>query len=138
MDITGIGAIFDFGSKVIDKIFPDKSEADRAKLRLIELQQAGEFKEIEANLEIARQQTSVNVAEAQSPDNFRAGWRPFVGWVCGFGLGYAAIFRPIIIGLVRLQHPEFDLPEAGGETLTTILLGMLGLGGMRTFEKVKK
>ena len=138
MDITGIGAIFDFGSKVIDKIFPDKSEADRAKLRLIELQQAGEFKEIEANLELSRQQTAVNVAEAQSPDNFRAGWRPFVGWVCGFGLGYAAIFRPIIIGLVRLQHPEFDLPEAGGETLTTILLGMLGLGGMRTFEKVKK
>ena len=138
MDITGIGAIFDFGSKVIDKIFPDKSEADRAKLRLIELQQAGEFKEIEANLELSRQQTAVNVAEAQSPDNFRAGWRPFVGWVCGFGLGYAAIFRPIIIGLARIQYPEFDLPEAGGETLTTILLGMLGLGGMRTFEKVKK
>lgn len=138
MDITGIGSLISLGTTIIDKIWPDKTEADKAKLRLFELQQAGEFKEIEANLETARQQTSVNVAEAQSPDNFRAGWRPFVGWVCGFGLGYAAIFRPIIIGLARIQHPEFDLPEAGGETLTTILLGMLGLGGMRTFEKVKK
>ena len=138
MDITGIGSIFEFGSKVIDKLFPDKSEADKAKLRLIELQQAGEFKEIDAALEMARQQTSVNVAEAQNGDNFRGGWRPFVGWVCGFGLGYAAIFRPLIIGIARITYPDFDLPEAGGETLTTILLGMLGLGGMRTFEKVRK
>lgn len=138
MDITGIGSLISLGTTIIDKIWPDKTEADKAKLRLFELQQAGEFKELEATLEVSRQQTAVNVAEAQSGDNFRGGWRPFVGWVCGFGLGYAAIFRPLIIGLVRIQHPEFDLPEAGGETLTTILLGMLGLGGMRTFEKVKK
>jgi hypothetical protein len=138
MDITGIGSLVSLGTTIIDKIWPDKTEADKAKLRLFELQQAGEFKEIEAALEMSRQQTAVNVAEAQSGDNFRGGWRPFTGWVCAFGLGYAAIFRPIIIGLVRLQHPEFDLPEAGGETLTTILLGMLGLGGMRTFEKVRK
>ena len=138
MDITGIGSLVSLGTTIIDKIWPDKTEADKAKLRLFELQQAGEFKEIEAALEMSRQQTAVNVSEAQSGDNFRGGWRPFVGWVCGFGLGYAAIFRPIIIGLARIQYPEFDLPEAGGETLTTILLGMLGLGGMRTFEKTKK
>ena len=138
MDITGIGSLANLAGNIIDKLWPDKNEADKAKLRLFELQQAGEFKELEAALETARQQTTVNVAEAQSADNFRGGWRPFVGWVCGFGLGYAAIFRPLIIGAVRISYPEFDLPEAGGETLTTILLGMLGLGGMRTFEKVKK
>lgn len=138
MDITGIGSLVSLGTTLIDKLWPDKTEAEKAKLKLLELQQAGEFKEIEAALEMSRQQTAVNVAEAQSGDNFRGGWRPFVGWVCGFGLGYAAIFRPIIIGLARIQYPEFDLPEAGGETLTTILLGMLGLGGFRTFEKVKK
>jgi len=61
LDITGIGAIFDFGSKVIDKIFPDKDAADRAKLEMLKLQQEGAFKELEAQLELAKGQLAINV-----------------------------------------------------------------------------
>ena len=138
MDITGIGSIFDFGGKLIDKIWSNKDEADKAKLRLFEMQQAGEFKELDAALEIAKQQTAVNTAEAQSGSNFRGGWRPFIGWVCGTGLAYATIVRPIAIGVTRIWYPDFELPEAGTEALMTLLFGMLGLGGMRTLEKVKR
>lgn len=72
-DITGLGSVFDFGSKVIDKIFPDKEAANAAKLRMIELQQQGEFKELDAALQIANQQMEVNKIEAASPDLFRGG-----------------------------------------------------------------
>lgn len=138
MDITGLGSIFDLGGKIIDKIWPNKDEADKAKLRLFEMQQAGEFRELEADLERSRMQVQVNTADAQSGSNFRGGWRPFIGWVCGTGLAYAAILRPILLGVIRIKYPQFDLPEAGGEALNTLLLGMLGLGSMRTFEKVRK
>lgn len=137
-DITGLGSVFDFGGKIIDKFWPNKADADRAKLELLKMQQDGEFRELEAILEIAKQQTSVNTAEAQSGSNFRGGWRPFIGWVCGTGLAYATIVRPIAIGVTRIWFPDFELPEAGTEALMTLLFGMLGLGGMRTLERVKK
>lgn len=138
MDVTGIGAIFSMGSKIIDKIWPDKAEAERAKIELFKMTQAGEFKELEAELEKARMQVGVNIAEANSGSNYRGGWRPFIGWVCGMGLAYSVLIRPLAVGIVKLSHPEFDLPVAGGEELFTLLFGMLGLGGLRTFEKVKK
>lgn len=138
MDITGIGSIFDFGGKLIDKFWPNKADADRAKLELLKMQQDGEFRELEAVLEVAKQQTAVNTAEANSGSNYRGGWRPFIGWVCGMGLAYSVLIRPLTIGIVKLWHPEFELPAAGGEELFTLLFGMLGLGGLRTFEKVKK
>lgn len=138
MDLTGLGSLFSLGTTIIDKIWPDKNEAEKAKLRLFEMTQAGEFKELEADLERARMQVQVNTADAQSGSNYRGGWRPFIGWVCGFGLAYASIIRPVMLGIIRIKYPTFDLPDVGGEALTTLLFGMLGLGGMRTFEKVKK
>ena len=136
-DITGIGSAFDFLSKTIDKIFPDKDAADQAKLKMIELQQTGEFKEIDAALAIARGQVDINIEDAKSGSNFSGGWRPFVGWVCAIGMLYVLILRPIILGVVRLKYPEFVLEEASTEVLFTMLSSMLGFGGYRTFERVK-
>lgn len=137
IDITGIGSAFDFLSKTLDKIFPDKNAADQAKLKLIELQQAGDFKEIDAFLEIAKSQVSINVEDAKSGSNFRGGWRPFIGWVCGVGLAYSILIRPLLLGFIHLKYPEFILEEVGTEILITTLGGMLGLGGMRSFERIK-
>ena len=66
-DITGLGSVFDFGGKIIDKLWPDKADADKAKIRLLELQQAGEFKDLDARF-------SAIVAEANSQDPWGC-WR---------------------------------------------------------------
>jgi len=141
MDITGLGAIFNMGSKIIDKFWPDKVEAERVKIELFKMTQAGEFKELEAELEKARMQVGVNTAEANSGSNFRGGWRPFIGWICGMGLAYAVLLQPLITGVVRATVPEmqgFVMPDVQTDALMALLFGMLGLGGYRTYEKVVK
>ena len=91
--------------------------------------------------ELAKGQLEVNKAEAGHRSMFVAGWRPFIGWVCGVALAYHFVLHPIIVfGLVYFNvsglHPS-DLPAFDMDSLMTVLLGMLGLGGLRTFEKHK-
>ena len=81
-------------------------------------------------LEIAKGQLEVNKVEAAHKNLFVAGWRPAIGWICGFALLYSTILSPII-GI------WFTVPAVDSSLLTTVLLGMLGLGAMRTAEKVK-
>lgn len=88
--------------------------------------------------EAAMAQVEVNKAEAQHRSIFVAGWRPFVGWVCGLALAYHFILAPIIIfGASYAGVPVLKLPEFDMGSLMTVLMGMLGLGGLRTFEKSK-
>ena len=88
--------------------------------------------------EIALAQIEVNKAEAQSPSLFKSGWRPFLGWVCAAAFAYHFLAQPIIIfllsyfGLEPVTLPEFDMGS-----MMTVLMGMLGLGGLRTYEKQK-
>ena len=81
-------------------------------------------------LEIAKGQLEVNKVEAAHKNLFVAGWRPAIGWICGFALLYSTILSPII-GIC------FTVPAVDSSLLTTVLMGMLGLGAMRTAEKVK-
>lgn len=82
-------------------------------------------------------QTAVNQAEAASPKIFVAGWRPFIGWICGTGLGYDFVFRPIVNGLVAIWRPALvPFQPLDLSTLLPLLLGMLGLGTMRMYEKI--
>lgn len=91
--------------------------------------------------ESAMAQVEVNKAEAQHRSIFVAGWRPFIGWTCGVALAYHFVLYPIIVfGLavvpdVPLQAEE--LPTFDMSSLMTVLMGMLGLGGLRTYEKTK-
>ena len=88
--------------------------------------------------EAALAQVEVNKAEAQHRSIFVAGWRPFVGWVCGVALAYHFVFAPLILFAAAIAGVEIpELPSFDMETLTTVLLGMLGLGGLRSFEKAK-
>lgn len=122
---------------VLDKIFPDANEAASAKLRMLEMAHAGELAALDADLRLALGQMEVNKAEAQA-DLFRGGWRPSVGWVCVFGLGYQFIVQPLLPWIVALFGATVPpLPAIDNETLMVLLTGMLGLGGMRTFERVK-
>jgi len=79
-------------------------------------------------------QAEINKIEAQHRTIFVAGWRPFIGWVCGFALAYNFILRDLLVWFIG---PEQVPPALQMEHLMTVLIGMLGLGGMRTFEKFK-
>ena len=88
--------------------------------------------------ELAKGQLEINKAEAQHRSLFVAGWRPFIGWTCGVALAYHFVLAPLILfgaGWAGASIPE--LPTFDMDSLMTVLLGMLGLGGMRTFEKAK-
>lgn len=137
MDALGIGAVFDFGSKVIDKIFPDKDAANQAKLKMLELQQAGEFKALESDLLIAQGQMKINEAEAQSSDFFRGGWRPAVGWACALGCAWNWLGLPMAKFALALYGNPLQLAPADLTEMLPILMGMLGLGGLRTYERIK-
>src|SRR5262245_16992679 len=99
MDITGLGAAFDFGSKILDKISPGPEHKQAAQIDLLKLQQARKLAELNQDLQIALAQATTNTEEAKSTNLFVSGWRPFVGWVCGLGLAYQFLFRPIANGV---------------------------------------
>lgn len=112
------------GSKLIDHFFPDAAQADAAKLKLLELQQSGELAQLTGQLEI-------NKIEAATTNLFVSGWRPYIGWMCGTALGYQFLFYPIAVAYL----PRIVQLDMG--TLLTLLVGMLGMSGMRTAEKLQ-
>jgi hypothetical protein len=88
--------------------------------------------------EIALAQIEVNKAEAASTSLFKGGWRPFIGWTCGTAFAYHFVLQPVLVfALVAFGQPVPDLPKFEMDALMTVLFGMLGLGGLRTFEKFK-
>ena len=122
---------------VIDKVLPDPQQAAEAKMRALELAQKGELAALDADVRMALGQMEVNRAEAQT-DLFRGGWRPATGWCCVAGLAYQFILQPVLPWVVALLGTEVPpLPAIDNETLLVLLTGMLGLGGLRTFERVK-
>lgn len=123
--------------QIISRVWPDPAQKAQITLEIERMQQAGEFKLIDAELERGRQQTEINKAEAQSVDRFVAGWRPFIGWVCGSALAWHYIGRPVADWVLMLAGNTTPIPAVDIGDLIVILLGMLGLGGLRTAEKVK-
>jgi len=98
-----------------------------------EIREAIKGKELDPN-EIIELQTKINEIEAGHRTVFVAGWRPFIGWVCGVALAYNFVIRDLFIWITKTADAP---PALQMEHLMTVLLGMLGLGGLRTFEKVK-
>lgn len=123
MAFNAISAIFSIGETIIDRVIPDKNAARIAKETLARMEQQGELSIIAGQLEI-------NKIEAAHKSIFVAGWRPAVGWICAFALAYHFICAPILD--IWLEIPVIEV-----EGLYPILMGMLGLGGMRSFEKMK-
>ena len=115
---------------VLDRFFPDKEKAEQAK-REIESQ----LTEHLANIDLA--QLEVNKEEAKSRNVFIAGWRPFIGWTCGLALCWTYILQPVAQFVLAQTDHLIDLPGLDMSTMMPVLLGMLGLGGLRTWEKHK-
>lgn len=129
MSFDPISAALEIGGKIIDRIWPDPSQRAAAQLELIKLQQSGELAQIAGQMDI-------NKVEAASVSVFVSGWRPSVGWVCSAGLAIQFIASPMLTwGAALLGHPVV-FPSLDMGTLMTLLAGMLGLGGMRSIEKL--
>lgn len=123
--MIGLDALLGIGGKLIDKLIPDPAAQDAARLELLKLQQNGELSAMTA-------QTEINKAEASNPSIFVSGWRPAIGWVCALAMGYQYLARPFMIAFVpALTFPGLD------DNLWQLMMGMLGLGGLRTFEKTQ-
>ena len=88
--------------------------------------------------EINKAQIEVNKVEAGSTNLFVSGWRPFVGWTCGVALCYHFVLQPLLMFILSSTGNPMELPGFDMTTLTTVLMGMLGLGGLRSYEKVKR
>ena len=132
-----LSGIFDIGKSLIDRFFPDPEKKAAAQLDLLKMQQSGELAQLAAETDLAKLQIQVNVEEAKSESLFVAGWRPFVGWICGAALGCNMILRPLLAWSSALVGHAVDLPSLDMTTLSTLLMAMLGLGVLRTVEKVQ-
>ena len=118
-------------SSLLDNVIPDADEKNRL------AHEIATMAEKQAH-EAAMAQVEVNKAEAQHKSIFVAGWRPMVGWTCAVALAYHFVLAPLILFGVGISGVEIpDLPAFDMDSLMTVLLGMLGLGGLRTYEKQK-
>ena len=130
MSLDPISAVLDLGNTLITRIFPDPAQQADAKLKLLQMQQNGELASMTA-------QTDINKEEAKNASLFVSGWRPAIGWVCALALAYQYLIRPLsgtiagIFGVVIPPLPGLD------DNLWQLMMGMLGMGGLRTFEKVQ-
>lgn len=136
-DITGLGSVFQFGTAILDKIFPNKDEADKAKFAMLQLQQAGEFKQLDQQFQLSLEQVKVNAVEAASASMFVAGWRPAAGWTCVAGMAYMFFLRPLISWVATVTGLGSVPPVIDTTVLFELLVAMLGIGTLRTYEKVQ-
>lgn len=124
--IPMLGPLID---KLVDRI-PDPNERAREKARIeTELLAA-------ANAQQA-QQVEINKIEAANPNLFVSGWRPFIGWCCGLGIFWAFLGQPVAVWVVTTFKFATSVPQVETGYLLEMVLAMLGIGGLRTFEKLK-
>lgn len=132
-----LGSILDIGRDIIARVFPDPAQRAAAELELFKAQQEGAFKELDDALQRSLAQTNINAVEAANPSLFVSGWRPAVGWIGVAALAYQYLLRPLVPWLsTAAGHPVPDMPGLDGGLFELVSL-MLGLGGLRSFDKAK-
>lgn len=138
MSLDPITALLNVGESVIDKIWPDENKRLEQKLKLRELAQKGDLAVMQAEVSLLTGQMDINKEEAKSKSLFVAGWRPFVGWVGGAAFAYITIIEPLMRFIAVVLGYDGDFPVIDTTVTMQVLLGMLGLGVMRSFDKKQK
>lgn len=124
MSLDPFTAVTDLAGTVINKLWPDKTEAEKQQLA--------------AAVMVVQGQLDINKQEAASPSVFVSGWRPFIGWVCGVACAWNWVGLALakFVALMFFAY-TIDLKPADISEMMPVLMGMLGLGGLRTIEKMK-
>ncbi len=115
---------------LIDRLIPDRAAAEKAKAEM-------EQQLVSAANQAALAQVEVNKIEAAHSSVFVAGWRPSIGWVCAAGLAWAFVMAPIASWALVVLGIKAELPAIHTDYLLELVLAMLGIGGLRTFEKLR-
>lgn len=121
-DITGVGAVADLANIVVSKIWPDKSEEEKQQLA--------------AAVMVVQGQIDTNKTEASNTNVFVSGWRPFIGWICGAACVWNWIGLSIVHVVLEMVGQSVKISPADLSEMLPVLTGMLGLGGLRTIEKI--
>ena len=112
--------------RVLDKVIPDPEAKAKAE------------GELRSSLQLwDKGQTDINAVEAANTNLFVSGWRPFIGWVCGIALAYQYVAAPLLMWIASSLHIALSAPPKLDGTLWELVFALLGMGGLRTFEKVK-
>lgn len=120
-----VGKLIEAVAPIVDRLIPDPEKKQRMMVELVETL---------AKFDLA--QLDVNKAEAQHASVFVAGWRPFIGWVLGMGIAYSFLLAPILGGVIALWRPGFVMPAVDGH-LWELVFAMLGMGALRSFDKLR-
>lgn len=122
-----LGSIFEIGKALLDRFVPDPEKKREAEMEMFRMAADGELKQVLAQLEI-------NAREAQHPSIWVAGWRPFFGWLSGAAFAYSTIVQPMLVWY-GTSKGWASPPDVNAELLWVVVTGMLGIGGLRTYEK---
>lgn len=141
--IDPVSVVFGLVGKVMERVWPDPAQKAEALQKLAELKQSGELSFLNAEVALLMGQLEINKMEVMQGGIFKGGWRPFIGWICGFSFAYKFLIQPFIVLIVQLithftgiePFPLDLLPVLNWTELSVVLLGMLGIGGLRTVEK---
>jgi len=126
-----LGPVLELGKTLLDRFGPeDKAARMAADVEFMRMAAQGELAQVIAQLEI-------NAEEAQHASVWVAGWRPFFGWIGGVSFAYAVILRPMLVWYSNIYSIPVP-PEVDTEIMMVVITGMLGIGGLRTFEKIKQ
>ena len=128
--LTMLSALIGPVSAILDKAIPDKDLKEKLAHEIATMAERHTHEQVQAQLEI-------NKAEAAHENLFVAGWRPACGWVCVFGMAGNFLVIPLANMTLELFETGVEVPMIDLSTMLPVLMGMLGLGGLRTFEKVK-
>ncbi len=124
--------------QVIDKVVPDSTSAAEAKVKLAELAGKGELAELEATAKMLQNQADINKIDAGSQDWFQRRWRSGAGWICVAGFALHFVVFPLTLWVATLMGRVLPPPPAmDADALMTLLFGLLGLGGLRTWERLR-
>lgn len=130
MDLTGIGPLADLASGIIGKIWPDKTQAEKD-------QMAQALALLQGQIQMNAGQLAINQAEAANPSLLVSGWRPFVGWTCGAACAWNWVGMPILTFSAAALHQPLTIAPADLTQMMPLLLGLLGMGALRTYEKTQ-
>ena len=124
-----LGPLLDFGKDLLGRFFPNEEEKRKAEAEFLRMAAEGEMRQVLAQLEI-------NAREAANPSLFVSGGRPFFLWIGGAGFAYATIIQPLLAWLAAVKGWPSP-PNVNSDLLWVVITGLLGIGGLRSIEKVK-
>lgn len=124
-----LGPLLEMGNTLLDRFVPDPEKKREAEMELVRMAAGGELKQVIAQLEI-------NAREAAHPSIFVSGGRPLFLWIGGFAFAYATIVQPVLTWAARIKGWP-DPPDVNTDLLWVVVTGLLGIGGLRSIERVK-